>query len=90
MNRGRRGDTIFENNKDREIFISLLKETTDLWDVHVSAFCLMDNHYHILAQTPQGNLARFMRHLNGVYTQRYNRLHQYDGQLFRGRYKSIY
>ncbi len=89
MNRGRRGDHIFADNKDREIFLTLLKEAADLWNVHVSAFCLMDNHYHILAQTPQGNLARFMRHLNGVYTQRYNRLHGYDGQLFRGRYKSI-
>ncbi len=89
MNRGRRGDTVFEDHEDCELFISLLKEAADLWDVHISAFCLVSNYYHILAQTPQGNLARFMRHLNGVYTQRYNRLHEYDGQLFRGRYKSI-
>ncbi len=89
MNRGRRDDQIFADNKDRAIFLTLLKEAAKLWHVHVSAFCLMDNHYHILAQTPQGNLARFMRHLNGVYTQSYNRLHGYDGQLFRGRYKSI-
>ena len=89
MNRGRRGDEIFDERKDRETFITLLKEAANLWNVHISAFCLMDNHYHILAQTPLGNLARFMRHLNGVYTQRYNRLHNYDGQLFRGRYKSV-
>ncbi len=89
MSRGRRGDAIFADNIDRQNFIRLLKEAADLWNVRVSGFCLMDNHYHILAQTPQGNLSRFMRHLNGVYTQRYNRLHDYDGQLFRGRYKSI-
>ena len=89
MNRGRRGESIFEDNKDRELFVALLKESAELWDVRISAYCQMTTHYHILAQTPQGNLSRFMRHLNGVYTQRYNRLHGYDGQLFRGRFKSI-
>ncbi len=44
------------------------KEAAELWDVRISAYCLMGNHYHILAQTPLGNLSRFMRHLNGVYT----------------------
>ncbi len=49
----------------------------------------MTNHYHILLQTPDGNISRCMRHLNSVYTQRYNRRHGFDGQLFRGRYKSV-
>jgi hypothetical protein len=49
----------------------------------------MDNHYHLLIHTPEGNLQRAMRHLNGVYTQRYNRLEDTDGPLFRGRYKAI-
>ena len=89
MNRGRRGENIFEAEKDRKIFIALLKESADLWDVRICAYCLMTTHYHILAQTPQRNLSRFVRHLNGVYTQRYNRLHGVDGQLFRGRFKSI-
>ena len=89
MNRGRRGENIFAGKDDYTIFVALLKEAADLWNVRISAYCLMDNHYHALAQTPQGNLSRFMRHLNGVYTQRYNRLHGYDGQLFRGRFKSI-
>ena len=60
-----------------------------MFDFRVSAYCLMSNHYHILAQTPSGNLSRAMRHVNGVYTQRYNRSHKADGQLFRGRYKSV-
>ena len=85
MNRGRRAEQIFEQDSDQELFLTLLREAALLWDVPVSAFCLMDNHYHLLIQTPQANLSRFMRHLNGVYTQRYNRLHGYDGQLFRGR-----
>ena len=50
---------------------------------------MMDNHYHLLIQTPQGNLSRIMRHLGGVFTQRFNRKHQRDGPLFRGRFKAI-
>ena len=49
----------------------------------------MPNHYHLLIHTPDGNLSRAMRHINDVYTQRYNRRKKIDGQLFRGRYKSI-
>jgi len=89
MNRGRRSEAIFSNHKDYEMFLALLQDAAELWGVKVSAYCLMGNHYHILLQTPLGNLSRFMRHLNGVYTQRYNSTHGYDGQLFRGRFKSI-
>jgi hypothetical protein len=49
----------------------------------------MPNHYHLLVQTPDMNLARCMRHINGVYTQRHNARHKCDGTLFKGRYKSI-
>ena len=49
----------------------------------------MPNRYHLLIQTPDANLSHCMRHINGVYTQRFNRLHHCDGQLFRGRYKAI-
>jgi putative transposase len=50
---------------------------------------MMPNHYHLLLHSPDGNLSRCMRQINGVYTQLFNRSHKYDGQLFRGRYKSI-
>lgn len=89
MNRGRRGERIFHNKHDYQAFVELLQESTELWNVRVAAYCLMTNHYHILMQTPDGNIARSMRHVNGVYTQRFNRRHLCDGQLFRGRYKSI-
>jgi hypothetical protein len=49
----------------------------------------MQNHYHLLIKTPEGNLGRAMRHINGLYTQRYNRMKKTDGPLFRGRYKAI-
>jgi putative transposase len=57
------------------------------WLCH--AYCLMDNHYHLLIETPEGNLSKGMRQLNGVYTQKYNWLHQKTGHVFQGRYKAI-
>lgn len=82
-------ESIFSDVEDYRRFTELLKETSEMWNVRIAAYCLMPNHYHILIQTPEANISRSMRHLNGVYTQRYNRRHKCDGQLFRGRYKSI-
>jgi len=89
MNRGRRREEIFFTDADREEFIKVLRESAELWNLRIAAYCLMSNHYHLLAQTPDGNLSRGMRHLNGVYTQRFNRSHKKEGQLFRGRYKAV-
>ena len=89
MNRGRRGEKIFQTKEDYWLFIDLLEELYEVFHVKVAAYCLMSNHYHLLLQTPDANISRSMRHLNGVYTQRYNKRHSCDGQLFRGRYKSI-
>ncbi len=89
MNRGRRGEHVFADSNDYESFIVLLQETAKMFGLRVSAFCLMYNHYHLLVQTPSGNLSRAMRHVNGVYTQRFNRRRNVGGQLFRGRYKSV-
>ena len=89
MNRGRRGESVFRKKEDYLAFIELLKDTVDMWNLRVGAYCLMPNHYHLLIQTPDANLSRCMRHVNGVYTQRFNRNHFLDGQLFRGRYKAI-
>jgi len=89
MNRGRRYEDIFADAEDYQIFVDLLKETSEMWNIRIAAYCLMPNHYHLLVQTPDANISRAMRHLNGVYTQGYNRRHEWDGPLFRGRYKSI-
>jgi putative transposase len=89
MNRGRRGEEIFTDKNDYNAFIELLKELVESYNVKIAAYCLMTNHYHLLVHTPDANISRSMRHLNGVYTQRFNRTHLCDGQLFRGRYKSI-
>ena len=89
MNRGRRREDIFLDKEDYRLFLEVLQGTSTMWNLKVSAYCLMSNHYHLLVQTPDGNLSRCMRHLNGVYAQRFNRKHDMDGQLFRGRYKAV-
>lgn len=89
MNRGAGRRAIFRGDADRRLFLSLLEDITETFGIEVHAYCLMGNHYHLLLRTPLANLARAMRHVNGVYTQRYNRRHGSDGALFRGRYKAI-
>jgi REP element-mobilizing transposase RayT len=89
MNRGLARQPIFTDLRDRETFLQLLGDSHDMWGISVIAYCLLNNHYHLLIQTPEANLSRVMRHLDGLYTQRYNRRHKRDGPLFRGRYKAI-
>ncbi len=89
MNRGRRAENTFLDKLDYEVFVELLQETSEAWNIQIAAYCMMPNHYHMLVHTPEGNISRAMRHVNGVYTQRINRRHHLEGQLFRGRYKSI-
>ena len=74
---------------DYQAFVELLEECSEMWNIRVAAYCLVTNYYHILVQTPDANISRSMRHINGLYTQRFNKRHHRDGQLFRGRYKSI-
>lgn len=91
MNRGRDKGRVklFHSEKDYHAFLQTLEEAVERFGIIVHAYCLMTNHYHLLIQTPQANISRAMRHLNGVYTQRHNRLNQSDGSIFRGRFKSI-
>jgi putative transposase len=80
---------IFEVKQDRQSFLALLQEVVKRFNWLCHAYCLMDNHYHVLVGTVDGNLSMGMRHLNGVYTQRFNRHHNRVGHVFQGRYKSI-
>jgi len=89
MNRGTDRCLVFLDNQDRLSFLGLLADITDRFGVEVHAYCLMGNHYHLLVATPRANLSRAMRHLDGVYTQRFNRRHDRDGPLMRGRFASV-
>lgn len=89
MNRGGSRQKIFLDKPDYDAFVNTVDEIYDRWRVELFAYCLMGNHYHACLRTPEGNLSRVMRHLDGLYTQRFNRLHRRDGALFRGRYKAI-
>jgi len=89
MNRGRGRQKIFHNEAYYDAFLLSLNEAHQRFGLQVLCYCLMSNHYHLLVKTPEANLGRAMRHINGLYTQRYNRLKRTDGSLFRGRYKAI-
>ncbi len=68
MNRGRRGEKVFEGKNDYNAFIDLLKELVEDFNVNIATYCLLSNHYHLLVQTPDANISRSMIHLNGIYT----------------------
>ena len=89
MNRGRGRQFIFHSDRYYQVFLEILEQAHQRFGCVIHAYCLMGNHYHLLIETPLANLSRVMRHINGVYTQSYNRLYGTDGPLFRGRYKAI-
>jgi len=87
-----RGDArgnIFLDDTDRKMFMAFLENEVKQQRWICYAWCLMDNHYHLLIETPEANLSRGMQRLNGRYTQRFNRRHERVGHLFQGRYKAI-
>ena len=87
--RGDRREDIVESDPDRQLFRQTLAQVITRFNWLCHAWCLMDNHYHLLIQTPDGNLSKGMRQLNGVYTQASNRRHRRVGHLFQGRYTAI-
>jgi REP element-mobilizing transposase RayT len=89
MNRGDRREDIFYDDEDRESFVSTLAEACAKADWRVQAYCLMRNHFHLVVETPQGNLVAGMKWFLGTYTARFNRRHKLFGHLFSGRYKSL-
>lgn len=90
MNRGiSRSPIFFDRDSDRALFKQTLTDAVMLWKIRIHAYSLMDNHYHLLIETPHPNISRAMQHIDGIYTQRFNRKHGRDGPLIRGRFKSI-
>ncbi len=87
--RGNEKRHIFLGDEDRKSFLNLLADVNARYRWVCHAYCLMDNHYHLLVETLEGNLSIGMRQLNGVYTQAFNRRHGRVGHLFQGRFKAI-
>lgn len=87
--RGDRREPIYLGDEDRRQWLGVLDEVCQRFNWVVHAYCQMTNHYHFVVETPDGNLSKGMRQLNGVYTQRFNRRHGLVGHLFQGRYKAI-
>jgi len=89
LNRGDRREAIFRDDADRQRFLTTLGEACAKTDWQVHALCLMDNHFHLVVETPQPNLVAGMKWFLGTYTSRFNRRHKLFGHLFSGRYKAL-
>ena len=87
--RGDRQEAIYRSDVERRMFLEVLAEVRERFNWRVHAYCLMTNHYHLLVETPDANLSKGMRQLNGVYTQRFNLACNRSGHVFQGRYKAI-
>lgn len=88
MNRGARKAPIFNADEHCGLFLQILGTLPPRFGVEVHAYSLMPNHFHLLVHSVRGELSRAMRHLGGYYTQEINRLHGWDGPIFRGRFRS--
>ncbi|MCL4457502.1 MAG: transposase [Nitrospirae bacterium] len=87
--RGNERKNIFKDDEARSLFLDTLKKVNEKHNWLCHAYCLMNNHYHLVIETPDGNLSKGMRQLNGVYTQAFNKRHDRVGHIFQGRYKAI-
>ena len=89
MARGNRGQAIYADDTDRKRWLETLGEACQKTGWRIHAWVIMGNHYHLLLETPEGNLVAGMKWFQGTYTQRYNGRHQTFGHLFQGRYKAV-
>jgi len=87
--RGNERRDIFKDEIDRKTFLKILSHSAKIYNIKIYTYILMENHFHLLIETPLGNLSEFMRHFNITYTGYYNRRHNRVGHLYQGRYKSI-
>jgi putative transposase len=87
--RGNERRKIVMDDADRWMLIRTLGEMVEEYQADCHGWVLMDNHYHLLLETPAANLSVGMKYLNGIYTQRFNKKHHRTGHLFQGRYKAI-
>jgi putative transposase len=89
MARGNRKGAIFEDARDRERFVDILRESRERHRINIYSECRMGNHYHAVVKTPEANISEFMGYLNGVFAQSSNHRHARTGHLFGERFKPI-
>lgn len=89
ISRGNEGMTLFIQDQDRHAFMNVLERVVERYNWICHAYCLMGNHYHLVIETPDANLCRGMKYLNGVYSQKFNRRNSRFGHVLQGRYKSF-
>jgi putative transposase len=89
FSRGNQKQPVFLSDDDFFFFLKCLREAHEKFGVIVHVYCLMPNHYHLILETPLGNLSKIMHILNTTYTIYFNKKHKRCGHLFQGRYKSI-
>jgi REP element-mobilizing transposase RayT len=87
--RGNERKTVFQSNRDREKYLSYVESAHDRYGAIIHAYCLMGNHYHLLLETPRGNLSKILQYINGAYTTYFNLKRGRSGHLFQGRFKGI-
>jgi REP element-mobilizing transposase RayT len=87
--RGNARADIYLDEADRASFLDVYAHVSQRFNWRCHAYCLMTNHYHFVIETPEGNLSKGMRQLNGVYTQRFNRANEKTGHIFQGRFTAI-
>lgn len=87
--RGDRREAIYRDDEDRRQWLTVLGQVCERFNWVIHGYCQMTNHYHLLAETLDGNLSRGMRQLNGLYTQKFNNRYKETGHLFQGRFKAI-
>jgi putative transposase len=87
--RGNEKRPISKDAKDQAMLLNMLEQANDRYHWLCHAYCLMRNHYHLVIETPDGNLSKGMRHLIGVYSMHFNRRHGSVGHVFEGRYRAI-
>jgi len=88
MHRGARRESIYHDQADCILFLGCLEQVVERFGLEVHVYALMPNHYHLLVRSVTGNLSRCMQHLNGPYAQGFNKRRNWDGPVFRGRFRN--
>jgi REP element-mobilizing transposase RayT len=87
--RGARQASLFADEEDYRQFLAVVEQGLKRFDAQMLAYCLVNDYYEFVVFTRAGNLSRLMRHINGVYTQTFNRRYEKKGHLMQGRFRAV-